>query len=227
MKLRSPLAAVPGAQRGVTVSTLVLLLVALMASPAAAGGAVWQFDRTVYQPGEVATAVTGIGWAHNPELGTPEDGPYRAYVILSARLDEPGAPPYPGIPEEAVPVGEVEIGLDPQRARVRFVVPDLPDGTYNLLHCNVPCTTTLADIIWGQLVIGSPSPTTPSTRSTAPPTTASTTVPVSPSTASTTTTTETPTEKDGGNEPPIALAIGGGAVAAAALMVGALRHRRP
>lgn len=217
-----------------------LLLLVVTASPAAAGGAVWRFDRAAYRPGEVATAVTAIAWTHNPDLGTPDDGPYKAYVIAAAILAESDGGGYPAIPEAAVPVGDLEIGLGPieespgflvgpNHARVRFVVPALPDGTYDLLHCNVPCTTPLADITWGQFVIGSPSPTTTITTTTtsppttSPPTTSPTTEPASsaPSTAAT----RVPTEQRD-DQPSIALAIGGGTVAAAALLAGALRRRR-
>jgi len=210
------------------VSTLVALhFVAPPAAPAAVGGgAVWQFDRASYRPGEQATATTGIGWAHNPDLGTPEEGPYHAYVISSALPDGPG--PYPSIPNGAVPVGEVEVNLN--QARVRFVVPDLPEGYYDLLHCDVPCTTTLADITWGQFVIGDPPPTTTTTTTsttttTVAPTTTMTTVAPSPSTDPSTTTTTAVPDGESADEPTFALAVGGGAVAAA-LLVAALRRRR-
>jgi hypothetical protein len=31
----------------------------------------------------------------------------------------------------------------------RFEIPDVPAGSYQILHCNDPCTTTLGDIVGG------------------------------------------------------------------------------
>jgi hypothetical protein len=142
-------------------------------TPAFGGGAVWKFDRDQYAPGEVATAVTGIGWEHNPELGTPADGPYLAYLFRADADDFVGTKPWPNPPDNAVLVGEVEIGdgpveeapgflVGPHHARLQFTVPSLPAGNYQVQVCNNPCTKTLADIIGGHLAIARESPVVPS-----------------------------------------------------------------
>lgn len=148
------------------------LLTAILAAAAAlltpggahAGGSAWQFDRAQYQPGDVATGQAApIAWHHHDALGRPDQGPYHAWLL------PPDLPPSwtPAIPDGAVRVAEVEVRpgrmelapgslLRSHQARIRFVVPDLPPGTYGVLHCNDPCTTTLADITWGEIVIGPP-----------------------------------------------------------------------
>lgn len=127
------------------------------AVPASAGGSTWSFDAERYRPGELARGAAGIAWEHNPQLGTPEDGPY---VVYLADADRPGAAEGGRIPSDALRVGEVTITegpveerpgfrVGPHGATVAFVVPDVPDGRYEVLHCNVPCTTTLADLTYG------------------------------------------------------------------------------
>ena len=36
-------------------------------------------------------------------------------------------------------------------------MPALAPGAYEILHCNDPCTTTLADIAWGRMVVARPA----------------------------------------------------------------------
>lgn len=142
----------------------------------------WSFDRDAYLPGDTAIAVTAVGWGHNPSLGTPADGPYFAYALsLSDREAETDH--WPQIPSSAIEVGEVQVGLDPvelspgflagpYHARVEFIVPDVAPGTYELLHCNRPCTKTLGDITWGRFVVigeqGATVPPAPSSEAPAP-----------------------------------------------------------
>ena len=142
---------------------------------ASAGGASWDLDQQGYQPGDVAEARTAVNWAHNPSLGTPEDGPYLAYLLpLAADPSVTGVgPAWPSIPPEAWLVGEVAITpgpieqapgfvVGPNGATIRFRIPGhLPPGHYSLLHCNVPCTTTLGDITFGMVVILNPDGSTP------------------------------------------------------------------
>ena len=137
------------------------------ATPASAGGAVWDFDRPLYAAGDEATAFTSVWWDDANDLGTPDDGPYQAYILRTPPADALVTGEWPSIPPEAMWVGEVEIGLGPieqdgfmtgpNHAIVRFTVPDVPPGAYDLLHCNDPCTTTLGDITWGRFVVGGPS----------------------------------------------------------------------
>jgi hypothetical protein len=150
---------------------VVVVLVLGASVSASAGGAVWRFDRDQYKPGDVATAVTGIAWEHNPSLGTPEDGPYFAYLVSPDSADgvADAGVPWPGIPAGAIPVGQVETAdgpveeapgflVGPHHARLRFTVPSVPAGSYHVRVCNRPCTKTLADIIGGQVVVDAGSP---------------------------------------------------------------------
>ena len=172
--------------RALTVAAVMAALVLGPVRPAAAGGAHWRFDHDAYQPGVVATGVTAIGWEHNPGLGTPADGPYFAYLVPAEQPGEGVAVSWPSIPPGAVKVAQVEINegpveeapgfwVGPHHARLQFTVPALPAGRYEVLHCNVPCTKALADIIGGTMVIGTeqvdpaPAPTTQPTPSTSSP----------------------------------------------------------
>ncbi|SRR6266545_3692979 len=147
--------------RGLRIAGLTLCIVT-WAQPAHAGGSVWQFDADHYQPGARAFAWATVSWEHSDALGTPDDGPYFAYISRSAP-DMPSQ--FPAIPPGAVRVADVKIGLEPydiggvrfgpHHATIEFVVPDLPPGEYDVVHCNSPCTTTLGDITFGTLTIGS------------------------------------------------------------------------
>lgn len=119
-----------------------------------AGGAVWEFEG--YQrPGDHIESTTAVQWEHNSMLGKPEDGPFLVYLAPNELVPQV----WPGLPEEALLVGVVEVrtgpytsggySMGPHHAVARFEIPDVPAGTYQILHCNDPCTTTLGDIIGG------------------------------------------------------------------------------
>lgn len=133
-----------------------------VATAALAGGAVWHFEG-YHEPGDTVESTTSIAWNHNSDLGKPSDGPYFLY-LAPQELDPPT---WPGIPEGAMLVGIVEahegpyVGSDgelygPHHAVARFEIPDVDPGVYQILHCNDPCTSTLADIVggWDLRVVG-------------------------------------------------------------------------
>ncbi|MGQ0824297.1 MAG: hypothetical protein ACT4OX_04545 [Actinomycetota bacterium] len=153
---------------------VVVYAVVSSAPPAAAGGATWSFDRDGYRPGDVVIARTGISWEHNPQLGTPDDGPYFAYIVPWPYLG-----PWMNIPANAEPVGQIATQLEPieespgwvtgpHGARVEFVLPNLEPGWYELLHCNDPCTTKLADITFGVFPVLHPDGSVPTTTTIPP-----------------------------------------------------------
>jgi hypothetical protein len=117
---------------------------------ASAGGSSWSLDREHYQPGDTAFAWAAIAWAHNPSLGTPEEGPYFASIVPF-----PETPPAPTSEAIQVPVGEVQVFLEPygdgpvrfgpHHAEITFTVPHLPPGRYGLVHANA-AGKTLADL---------------------------------------------------------------------------------
>ena len=195
------------------------------AGPAAAGGSTWEFDAERYRPGDTAFAWASVAWEHNADLGTPRQGPYGAWLW---RLDTQAVHPYGTIPDDAVRVADVvvsrqpyEVGgtrFGPHHATVEFVVPDLPPGRYELLHCNDPCTSTLGDITFGSLRIVAPP--TPSTTAAPPPPT--TIVAATPLVAS-----------SGSGGPPSWLPLVGAAILAAAAggsllwLLGERRSRQP
>ena len=107
-----------------------------------AGGSSWVLERDRYQPGETAFVWAQIAWAHNPSLGTPEEGPYHAYVVpYSPEVTSP-----PVLDGSATPVGDITISLEPydtgigrfgpHHAELTFTIPNLPPGQYFLAHAN-------------------------------------------------------------------------------------------
>lgn len=138
-------------RRLVTISVTVLGLIWVATLAAAGGGAIWEFEG-YHEPGERVETATAVAWG--TESGTPDDGPYYVYL---APMDIEYV--WPEIPEEALLVGVVEIRegplwdgqfyVGPHHAVARFEIPDVAPGTYQILHCNDPCTTGLGDIIGG------------------------------------------------------------------------------
>jgi hypothetical protein len=155
---------------------VVVGIVAVGAEPAAAGGSPWNVTADHYEVGDTAFAWAPIAWEHNPGLGTPEDGPYFAYLApFDPLVPIAEVPP----PVGAVQVGEVKVSMEPygdgairfgpHHATIEFVVPELPDGVYTLGHCNSPCTTTLGDLWSALLTIGPTALPPPTAPATAPP----------------------------------------------------------
>jgi hypothetical protein len=132
------------ARRFVLVVAVALGGVALLPTPASAGGG-WSIPgRSAYVPTQVAI-VRGTFW----EGSTGEaiaDGPFIAYLLPANRWIQGHR-----VPEAAVPVGQVMITRTDGHgyaARVEFRVPDLPAGLYHIQYCNDPCTVYgLGDLI--------------------------------------------------------------------------------
>ena len=139
----------------VQIAFVAAMLVLRVASVAVAGGSVWHFDR-YYQPGEHVESSTTAAWGHNPNLGTPEDGPYFVYMATDENLSS-----WPGIQPDWMLVGVVDVSrlgtpnASSATATARFEIPDVAAGEYHIFHCNDPCTTTLGDVVggWGLRVV--------------------------------------------------------------------------
>ena len=80
---------------------------AVSTSPVSGGGSNCVFEREHYQPGDTVFVWAQIAWAHNPTLGTPEEGPYHAYVVAYS----PDEPPTARRGGAATPVGDLTISL--------------------------------------------------------------------------------------------------------------------
>jgi hypothetical protein len=126
------------------------------AGPAEAGGSTWEFPDPEVAPGETVFAWVQVAWEHNPSLGTPADGPWLAWI---QRVDAQQAAPRQDGLGGAILVGEIMvfdepydaggIRFGPHHATISFVLPDVPGGEYELVHCNDPCTKSLGDVTWG------------------------------------------------------------------------------
>jgi hypothetical protein len=220
------------------------------ASPASAGGAVWDFDRPYYEPGDIVRAATSVGWGHNDQLGTPDDGPYGVWIqVWTGWAAGAAGESLAEQIESARYVTDVRIELGPQVlngflqgpniARVEFRLPAIAPGLYALLHCNDPCTTPLGDITWGHFWVGppqaglpftsgqeppSPPPNPPTTAVTLPPATA--TIPPAASTAAATKTAAAGRDRAGAARDVPAGLIGSAVVAVGAGVAIAIMRRR-
>jgi hypothetical protein len=129
----------------------------LTAGPAEAGGSTWEFPDPEVAPGETVFAWVQVAWEHNPSLGTPADGPWLAWIqpvgaqqAANPRQDGVGGAIFVGevmVFDEPYDAGGVRFG--PHHATISFVLPDVPSGEYELVHCNDPCTKSLGDVTWG------------------------------------------------------------------------------
>ncbi len=186
------------AKAGVVAMALALLMM-VGAPPASAGGSVWETIPATVTVGDSVTVWAAVAWAHNDSLGTPDDGPYHAYLRKSDGSDDDWA--YSFIPDDAMWVAEVEVVLGPYDTGARtvgpnhaifeFVVPDLAPGEYSILHCNDPCTTPLGDITWRRLLVTGDDGGVPSTPPPAPTTSTASATSTTSTTSSTSSTTAT------------------------------------
>ena len=125
-----------------TLASVLLATGALLAASTgsvSAGGSSWTLDQQHYQPGDTAFAWAAIAWEHNPSLGTPEEGPYHAFVVpFSPDLGEPLGPrtPVGDLVISLEPYGVAPIRFGPHHAELTFTIPNLPPGEYLLVHAN-------------------------------------------------------------------------------------------
>ncbi len=179
--------------RGVLGSLAVGLLglLLLAAEPAAAGGSTWNTDAGHYAPGDTALIWAPVSWGHNTDLGDPADGPYGVWLSGPGTQETYGTVPPGAVYVGDIEVDAIEVDVGPHVASAEFTVPDLSDGTYDIVHCDWPCTTPLGDITFGALVVDRDGVLpTPTTTTLAEPTTtvpSPTTVPPTTATAPTTT----------------------------------------
>ncbi|MGH2640719.1 MAG: hypothetical protein ACRDGO_03360, partial [Actinomycetota bacterium] len=134
------------ARRFVLVAAAALGGVALLPSPASAGGGWSTPGRSAYEPADVAIIQGSFGGGATAAESIA-DGPYVAYLLPANRWIHRGR-----LPKAAIPVGEVMItrtDLDGFLARVAFRVPDLPAGLYHIQYCNDPCTVYWIDDLMG------------------------------------------------------------------------------
>lgn len=140
----------------VSVLVVATFLVVMSSLPVAAGSSNWKFDREHYQPGDVAFAWSPIAWEHNANLGTPAEGPYHVFVVPYSPdliLGDPfsaSATPVGDLLVSLEPYGEGPIRFGPHHVELRFTVPNLSPGRYQLVHAND------AGIRIGDLVGGNP-----------------------------------------------------------------------
>jgi hypothetical protein len=114
-------------------------LLAVSTGSVSAGGSSWTFDQQHYQPGDTAFAWAAIAWEHNASLGTPDEGPYHAFVIpVSSDAGEPLGPrtPVGDLIISLEPYGEAPVRFGPHHAELTFIIPDVPPGEYVLVHAN-------------------------------------------------------------------------------------------
>jgi hypothetical protein len=206
------------------VLALATTLPVAFAVPAHAGGSAWWTDKTSYAPGEVAVARGDFG-AGCCDRGWVDDGPYRVWLVPYGEHSLSDLV----LPATAIPLGDLHVeqqqyewqGSPMSRwvASAEFVVPDVPLGPYDVVHCTDPCGKGLGDLMYAFLWVG-PAPDFPPPATTPPATT--TTAAATPARTASTATSESPSSSAPGVAALVALAS---VVAAAAIVVRRLRTR--
>jgi hypothetical protein len=134
-------------RRAAAALALSLAAVAFPSGTAAGGGAVFDFDRDYYVPGDRAEGQTVFSVSGKDRRLLRRT--FYAYLIPGPRWIEP-----PDVPPGAVPIGTVSLtGL----ARVSFVVPNVAPGPYTVGMCDRPCRHAyVGDLMGGWItVVGS------------------------------------------------------------------------
>lgn len=135
----------------ITCTMIALALLAFRPDAAQAGGAVWNFNKEIFQPGERATGRVTFGSGSNE--GKVSDGPFQGYLVPGTGGIDP-----PKIPANAIPVGEIAIrsngGASQWIASISFTVPNATSGRYALEMCNQPCrVSAVEEISFGSVII--------------------------------------------------------------------------
>jgi hypothetical protein len=136
-------------------------VVVAFVTPAYAGGSWIAPVLDTYSPGDAATLV---GYVGRGELGWVEDGPFPAWLRTQSAtaICCPGGEgfPQPGTAPGDVPVGFLSVeetgqaGLLALRVSLSFVVPaSLAPNAYQVVYCNVDCTTGLGDLAGGTIYV--------------------------------------------------------------------------
>jgi hypothetical protein len=117
---------------------------------AAGGGAVFEFERRYYAPGDTVTGRVTFGRGSGEPIRA-EAGPFTAYILPGNRWIDA-----PRIPQGAVPVGPMRLvrsatsGHSPWVVSVDFVLPEVAPGLYSLGFCNDPCTiSSMGELVGG------------------------------------------------------------------------------
>lgn len=135
-------------------TVLMVLVLGAGAAPAHAGGAVLDFDREFYVPGDVVHASSGV-WLKSAR-GRLEDGPYFGFVSKFTGLESMPSP----LPHHALKVAPADVRPRPGDdtygdVSVEFVLPDLDPGKYWLTICNDPCKLQLGDVMPSIMTVAS------------------------------------------------------------------------
>jgi hypothetical protein len=128
------------------IGALALVLAISIPEVAAGGGAVFDFDRRYYAPGDRVSGRVTFGRGSGEPIRA-EAGPFTAYIIPGNRWIDP-----PRIPQGAVPVGPMRLVRSTSYwvASVDFTLPEVGAGGYSLGYCNDPCTiSSLGELVGG------------------------------------------------------------------------------
>jgi hypothetical protein len=133
-------------RRIATAGTLALVLASSIPEVAVAGGAVFEFDRRYYVPGDHVSGRVTFGQGSGKPIRA-EAGPFTAYIVPGSMwLDSPPIPP------SAISVGEMGLARSPIRgwvATLDFTLPEVAPGTYSIAFCNDPCTVSVMGELTG------------------------------------------------------------------------------
>ena len=127
-------------RRGAAVVGAVTLAAVLLVPGVAKadGGAFIEFDETYYLPGDSAVG-TAYVWVPRSQAAILDRGPFMAFLLpKDVTTLQTGRP----IPNGAIQLGTFTIHeeKDSYELQVRFTVPQVPGGFYDVGACNDPCT---------------------------------------------------------------------------------------
>ena len=138
------------------------LFVGLLTSNAYGGGGSWMEPyRSSYQRGDT---VVMRGEVSPGDFGSVDEGPFFAHLRVDPKAAAAAnSRTYPNIHESDIYLGELQLReRDPLiEVSITFTLPDVPDGEYEIVYCNDPCTTGFGDFIGGWVTVKTPRPPAP------------------------------------------------------------------
>lgn len=135
-------------------------LAVVLGPSAAAGGGWWTFidlQGRHIAIGETMTASAHVMFRDLEEAEAAKNGSYHAYLVrgwdraaLQGAMRQAEPESWWSVPGEAILVGDVRFtrwDSNLAEATAKITVPDVSEGRYSLMFCDVGCVTPLADVI--------------------------------------------------------------------------------
>jgi hypothetical protein len=120
-----------------------------LATSAAGGGAVFDFDSDYYVPGDTVTGSTAVGFEGGTFADFEKGGPFFGLLFRSGRDFRRESATLLG-PIAFDPRGDGNVAI----ARISFTVPDVRPGLYEIATCNEDCSIRwIGDLVGGWFTV--------------------------------------------------------------------------